>query len=300
MYVFAAFCAAFCFVLSKIILYIADNYDIAIPKTAGIILLILLLLFEVTFLLGILWIFFAIGAKRCHDRNNSGWYQIIPFYGAWMLFADGTPGTNKYGPDPKGRNESDKNRKLLLWEKIAITITILLTILDGIYVIDSLKNSLLSIDNTEAVAELPENVISDGYIMATIPEGVICKKINLSDDQIALQYFDKEEDPLYSITIVSFYNEKITDELFQNIWETNKQQVIEEEPYEIILDECSSENGVQVWRKAVACQDIDFIWDFMVQVDSDTKVGFISNSQYEDNSNIPLDEIISGIKFIKQ
>ncbi|MFZ6664102.1 GYF domain-containing protein [Peijinzhouia sedimentorum] len=50
------------------------------------------------------WIFLlAQGAKRCHDRGNSGWFQIIPFYGLWMLFADGERGENDYGKNPKGR-----------------------------------------------------------------------------------------------------------------------------------------------------------------------------------------------------
>ena len=49
------------------------------------------------------WIWFLMqGAKRCHDRNCSGWWQIVPFYVFWMMFADGTPGQNDYGENPKG------------------------------------------------------------------------------------------------------------------------------------------------------------------------------------------------------
>lgn len=47
------------------------------------------------------WFLWAQGAKRCHDRNNTGWYQIIPFYAFWMLFADGDEGENDYGDNPK-------------------------------------------------------------------------------------------------------------------------------------------------------------------------------------------------------
>ena len=48
------------------------------------------------------WFYLAQGAKRCHDRGNSGWFQIIPFYVFWLLFADGDNGVNDYGPNPKG------------------------------------------------------------------------------------------------------------------------------------------------------------------------------------------------------
>lgn len=49
------------------------------------------------------WFIWAQGAKRCHDRGNSGWYQLIPFYVLWMLFGDGDVCENDYGTDPKGR-----------------------------------------------------------------------------------------------------------------------------------------------------------------------------------------------------
>lgn len=54
------------------------------------------------------WFAFAQGAKRCHDRDNSGWFQLIPFFGLWMLFADGFHGPNQYGNNPKGIGNIDE------------------------------------------------------------------------------------------------------------------------------------------------------------------------------------------------
>jgi uncharacterized membrane protein YhaH (DUF805 family) len=58
-------------------------------------------------LIGI-WFSLAAGAKRCHDRNRSGWFQaiaLIPIIGAiWLLielgFLKGTEGENRFGADP--------------------------------------------------------------------------------------------------------------------------------------------------------------------------------------------------------
>jgi uncharacterized membrane protein YhaH (DUF805 family) len=61
----------------------------------------------------ILWFLWAQGAKRCHDRNSSGWYQIIPFYFLVLIFSEGDEGTNYYGDDPKTpesmRNSTQKD-----------------------------------------------------------------------------------------------------------------------------------------------------------------------------------------------
>ncbi|MDH6305932.1 uncharacterized membrane protein YhaH (DUF805 family) [Parabacteroides sp. PF5-5] len=52
-------------------------------------------------LIPLFWIFCAQGAKRCHDRGNSGWFQLIPLYFFIMLFGDGERGSNEYGASPK-------------------------------------------------------------------------------------------------------------------------------------------------------------------------------------------------------
>ncbi len=73
-------------------------------------------------LLGLFWLVtiipsVAVTIRRLHDREVSGWWYLaylltswIPLFGSIttlvlivFLFLDGTPGSNRYGPDPKGR-----------------------------------------------------------------------------------------------------------------------------------------------------------------------------------------------------
>lgn len=63
----------------------------------------------------------AVTVRRLHDRNLSGWWYLgfivlsfIPIVGiiaslAFLVFMllDGTPGPNRFGPDPKGRGETE-------------------------------------------------------------------------------------------------------------------------------------------------------------------------------------------------
>lgn len=51
----------------------------------------------------------AVAVRRLHDIGKSGWYYLVVFIpiagGIWllvMLATEGTPGTNEYGPNPKG------------------------------------------------------------------------------------------------------------------------------------------------------------------------------------------------------
>ena len=55
------------------------------------------------FFIPLLWFQLAQSIQRCHDIGKSGYYILIPLFGLWMLFADSEPGTNEYGPNPKGK-----------------------------------------------------------------------------------------------------------------------------------------------------------------------------------------------------
>lgn len=50
------------------------------------------------------WFLIAQGAKRCHDLDQPSWWQVVPFYGVWLLLKDGQAHQNRYGDDPKHRN----------------------------------------------------------------------------------------------------------------------------------------------------------------------------------------------------
>lgn len=73
------------------------------------------LLFLYLLIIPLLWFSWAQGAKRCHDLGKSGWWQLIPFYGFWLLFEAGQKYPNKYGEDPKSKgisqNTSQPNKQ---------------------------------------------------------------------------------------------------------------------------------------------------------------------------------------------
>lgn len=55
----------------------------------------------------------AVSVRRLHDTNRSGWWifiSLVPLIGGIWYFVltvlDGTPGPNRFGPDPKGRGET--------------------------------------------------------------------------------------------------------------------------------------------------------------------------------------------------
>jgi uncharacterized membrane protein YhaH (DUF805 family) len=55
------------------------------------------------FWLGTIIPYLAVAIRRMHDQDRSGWWILVPIANIIFLFIDGTPGSNRFGPDPKGR-----------------------------------------------------------------------------------------------------------------------------------------------------------------------------------------------------
>jgi uncharacterized membrane protein YhaH (DUF805 family) len=52
----------------------------------------------------------AVGVRRMHDTNRSGWFLMIPFYNLYLLCIEGDRKPNQYGPDPKGTGPTTANK----------------------------------------------------------------------------------------------------------------------------------------------------------------------------------------------
>ncbi|MDI2142256.1 MULTISPECIES: DUF805 domain-containing protein [unclassified Pseudomonas] len=46
----------------------------------------------------------AVGARRMHDTDRSGWWLLLPIVNLVFLVQDSQPGPNRFGPNRKGIN----------------------------------------------------------------------------------------------------------------------------------------------------------------------------------------------------
>ncbi|AMK24392.1 hypothetical protein K426_17300 [Sphingobium sp. TKS] len=91
-------------VLLTVTIAAIDQNDFGESGLIGNLMLVVLVLG----LLGLLIPQLAVQARRFHDQNRSGWFVLlnfIPYIGALivlvMMVIDGTPGENRFGPNPK-------------------------------------------------------------------------------------------------------------------------------------------------------------------------------------------------------
>jgi uncharacterized membrane protein YhaH (DUF805 family) len=72
---------------------------------AGVVIFLILII-------PMIWFRLAQGAKRCHDIDKSGWWQIVPLFPFILLFKDGEAGENRFGENPKGIAGPNDNQYL--------------------------------------------------------------------------------------------------------------------------------------------------------------------------------------------
>ena len=93
---------------------------------AGSVLFAVTPVLAAVFLLAVLMPTAAAAARRLQDTGRSGWWTLlalIPFPGlaflAALLVFQGTPGANRYGPDPLGRIANGKTPPLYSMKSVA-------------------------------------------------------------------------------------------------------------------------------------------------------------------------------------
>lgn len=55
----------------------------------------------------------AVGVRRLHDTNKSGWFILIPIYNIILFATEGDKGSNEYGEDPKDGSAVAADSELL-------------------------------------------------------------------------------------------------------------------------------------------------------------------------------------------
>ena len=76
------------------VLHLIEYIGVAASETYGRVLIN-------TYQLAVITPYIAVGVRRMHDVNKSGWFLLIPICNLILAFTEGTKGDNKYGPDPK-------------------------------------------------------------------------------------------------------------------------------------------------------------------------------------------------------
>jgi uncharacterized membrane protein YhaH (DUF805 family) len=69
--------------------------------------------FTVIYSLALLVPSIAVAIRRMHDVGKSGWYILIPIYNIILLCTDSNPGSNEYGPNPKGIGNNATDDQLI-------------------------------------------------------------------------------------------------------------------------------------------------------------------------------------------
>ncbi len=55
----------------------------------------------------------AVGVRRMHDTDHSGWFILVPIYNLYLACIAGTEGKNRFGSDPLNPDADDLSDHLV-------------------------------------------------------------------------------------------------------------------------------------------------------------------------------------------
>ena len=136
-----------------------------------------------------LWPSIAVGVKRCHDRNRSGWFFVlllIPVLNIWPLvelfFLKGTNGSNKFGDDPLDSNNQNilSTGNIIIKTILCSLVVIISFIVTGAFFVP--ENLTIEPGQCAADSYITENGLDLGFECTA-------KVINESDSQISQRIY---------------------------------------------------------------------------------------------------------------
>ena len=182
---------------------------------------------------------------------------------------------------------------LLVWGFFYTPTTPTLSVAEGIDTTEIDRSGYL-IDKEK----LNKNEVTDGISIVLLPEGVVCKDVDLEDGVKAFYLLDEKDESSYEIRIISGLEESFNAMTFDNSWNVRKEHEVEDVPTEIILDEVSDLNNLKCYRRTALCQSISpFMWDYIIIFDYKTHKFCWINAVYPKDGNVPIDKVLNNIRF---
>jgi len=146
--------------------------------------------------------------------------------------------------------------------------------------------------------KLEPDEITDGYIIIKLPKGVDYKLIEREDGEKCFDLSNNKNDPDYVVRVIGQGNVEASDVAFSYLWEQFQDSAMMGLPHEIVKNEMIDIKSSKCYRTIMKYKlNVDFIWDFTLLYNPNMKKLCLLNSYYNDDTKVPVDQIIDGIRF---
>ena len=154
-------------------------------------------------------------------------------------------------------------------------------------------------EENETEQQLAENEITDGNVIIAVPSGVEAIKQDVGEGSFVYDLVNDKDNPTYAIRVLSSYSRSFNNNEFEQIWAQAKQQneegTVSADYGQLIKG--SVGNMESYSRTTTYHGEGDSYWRLIVLNNIMTGQIAILSCWYSDERDIPIDKIISGIRF---